>query len=140
MIMLYWFFCQLRWVLLPVACSTLTVLFTVGVLGAVGRPATVVSSNFISLLAIITISLIIHLIVRYREIHELDPSIQQHELILETVKSKFPSCFYTALTTIVAFGSLLFSGIRPVMDFGWMMAIGGIGWVGTSLSGSIPTW
>jgi uncharacterized protein len=40
------------------------------------------------------------------------------------VHSKFTPCLYTALTTMVAFGSLLVSGIRPVIDFGWMMVIG----------------
>jgi len=117
-------FRKLRWVMLPMFTCVVTVIVVVGLLGLLDWPVTVVSSNFISLLLIITLSLSVHLIVRYREIHELDPAIQQHELILETVKSKFPSCFYTALTTIVAFGSLLFSGIRPVIDFGWMMAIG----------------
>jgi len=117
-------FRRARWVLLPMFTCVVTVTIVVGLLGLLNWPVTVVSSNFISLLLIITLSLSVHLIVRYREIHELDPEIQQHELILETVKSKFPSCFYTSLTTIVAFGSLLFSGIRPVIDFGWMMAIG----------------
>jgi predicted RND superfamily exporter protein len=40
------------------------------------------------------------------------------------MRSKALPSLYTALTTIVAFGSLLVSGIRPVIDFGWMMAIG----------------
>jgi predicted RND superfamily exporter protein len=44
--------------------------------------------------------------------------------LLETVRSKFIPCFYTAITTMVAFGSLLVSGIRPVIDFGWMMVYG----------------
>ena len=33
-------------------------------------------------------------------------------------------CLYTALTTIVAFASLVFSDIKPVIDFGYMMVIG----------------
>jgi predicted RND superfamily exporter protein len=40
------------------------------------------------------------------------------------MRSKALPSLYTALTTIVAFSSLLVSGIRPVIDFGWMMAIG----------------
>ena len=31
---------------------------------------------------------------------------------------------YTVLTTICAFLSLIFSGIKPIIDFGWMMALG----------------
>jgi hypothetical protein len=87
-------------------------------------PVTVVSSNFVSLLLIITLSLIIHLIVRYRELAAINEGYSQFELVSETVRSKFIPCVYTAVTTMVAFGSLLVSGIRPVIDFGWMMVIG----------------
>ncbi len=81
-------------------------------------------SNFVSLLLIITLSLIIHLIVRYRELATIKPEATQYELVSETVHSKFTPSFYTSVTTMVAFGSLLVSGIRPVIDFGWMMVIG----------------
>jgi predicted RND superfamily exporter protein len=113
-----------RWVLLPMLTCLVTGLIMVGYLGLVDWPVTVVSSNFISLLLIITLSLTIHLIVSYRELHANSPSASQYELVRETIRAKVESCFYTALTTIVAFGSLLFSGIRPVIDFGWMMAFG----------------
>jgi len=66
----------------------------------------------------------IHLIVRYRELARQKSEATQYELVSETVRSKFEPSFYTAVTTMVAFGSLLVSGIRPVIDFGWMMVIG----------------
>ena len=31
---------------------------------------------------------------------------------------------YTVLTTIIAFLSLIFSEIKPIIDFGWMMTLG----------------
>ena len=113
-----------RWVLLPLLTCCVVVIVMTGWLGLVHWPVTVVSSNFISLLLIITLSLTIHLIVRYRELHEIMPDASQRELVSETLSSKVMPCFYTALTTIVAFCSLLFSGIRPVIDFGWMMSVG----------------
>jgi predicted RND superfamily exporter protein len=113
-----------RWVLLPLVTCFATGTIMIGILGLVDWPVTVVSSNFISLLLIITLSLTVHLIVRYRELHALDPAADQPSLVLETLRTKVVACFYTAATTMVAFGSLLFSGIRPVIDFGWMMAIG----------------
>jgi len=113
-----------RWVLLPMATSLAAGLVMVGYLGFVDWPVTVVSSNFISLLLIITLSITIHLIVHFRELHAKNPDADQYTLVRETVRTKAMPCLYTALTTIVAFGSLLFSGIRPVIDFGWMMAIG----------------
>ena len=113
-----------RWVILPMlACGAAGVVM-VGFLGLVDWPVTVVSSNFMSLLLILTLSLAIHLVVRYRELHEESPDADQEELVREMVRAKTVPCLYTAITTIVAFGSLLFSGIRPVIDFGWMMATG----------------
>jgi predicted RND superfamily exporter protein len=113
-----------RWVFLPMITCLVTGVVMVGWLGLVDWPVTVVSSNFISLLLIITLSLTIHLIVRYRELHAGNPGASQYELLRETVRTKALACFYTAVTTMVAFCSLLFSGIRPVIDFGWMMTVG----------------
>ncbi len=117
-------FSSVRWVVLPLFACLASALVMVGYLGLVQWPVTVVSSNFVSLLLIITLSLVIHLIVRYREVAELETEATQFELISETVRSKFVPCIFTAVTTMVAFGSLLVSGIRPVIDFGWMMVIG----------------
>ena len=123
-LILFTAFRQPRWVLLPVATCAATVIAMVGLLGLLGWPVTVVSSNFISLLLILNLALCVHLVVRYREIHEQQPEWDQRALVRETVFSKFYPCLYTVLTTMVAFGSLLVSGIRPVIDFGWMMVIG----------------
>ncbi|MFA9419009.1 MAG: RND family transporter [Gammaproteobacteria bacterium] len=117
-------FRSFRWVVLPLATCITSVLVMIGFLGWLQWPVTVVSSNFISLLLIVTLSLIIHLIVRYRELASIQTESSQPELVRETVESKFVPCLYTAITTMVAFGSLLVSGIRPVIDFGWMMVIG----------------
>jgi predicted RND superfamily exporter protein len=113
-----------RWVVLPMLACAAAGVIMVGFLGLVDWPVTVVSSNFMSLLLILTLSLAIHLVVRYRELHEASPDAEQETLVREMVRSKTVPCLYTAITTMVAFGSLLFSGIRPVIDFGWMMAIG----------------
>lgn len=117
-------FRSVRWVILPLVACVTSALVMMGYLGWMHWPVTVVSSNFISLLLIITLSLVIHLIVRYREVSEQTPRASQFELVSETIRSKFLPCVYTAITTMVAFGSLLVSGIRPVIDFGWMMVIG----------------
>ncbi len=124
MISLYGFFRNWRWVVLPIVGSAVTIIFTTGILGYVGRPATVISSNFVSLLAIITISLNIHLIVRFRELFHLDSASSVRDLVRGTMRSKFAPCAYNSVTTIAAFGSLMASSIVPVVDFGWMMCLG----------------
>ena len=114
-------FRRARWVLVPAAICATTVVVMVGWIGFAGWPVTVVSSNFISLVLIITLSLIVHLIVRYRELHAHDPDASQHELLRGTIGSKIQPSFFTSLTTGISFGSLMFADIRPVIDFGLMM-------------------
>jgi uncharacterized protein len=117
-------FKKVRWVVLPLGCSALVALFVVGFFGWMDWRVTVVSSNFISLLLIITISLSIHLIVRYQELAAKDKDANQDVLISNTVIQMLKPCFYTALTTMIAFASLAVSDIKPVIDFGQMMVAG----------------
>ena len=117
-------FRQWRWVLVPLLCCGFTVWLMIGFLGWAQWPVTVISSNFISLLLIMTLSLTIHLIVRYREFQHDEPGASPKDTLRNTVMAMIKPCFYMAITTIVAFGSLTFSGIRPVIDFGWMMTLG----------------
>jgi len=113
-----------RWVVLPLLTCLVTGISMAGLLGWLDWHVTIVSSNFISLVLILCLALDLHIIVRYREIHAKYPDADQFTLVSRTVRRIVEPCLYTALTTMIAFGSLLVSGIRPVIDFGWMMAIG----------------
>ncbi len=113
-----------RWVLLPLISCVYAGLTMVGLLGFMGWPVTVISSNFVALMLIITMSMTVHLIVRYRQLERDEPGRSQQELVFKTTQKMFWPCLYTALTTIIAFGSLVFSDIKPVIDFGWMMSLG----------------
>ena len=117
-------FREVRWVALPLAGCFYAGLTMIGMLGLVGWKVTVISSNFLALMLIITISMNIHLTVRYRQLHRDFPDLSHHDLVATTVRRMVWPCLYTALTTIIGFGSLVFSGIKPVIDFGWMMSIG----------------
>jgi len=117
-------FIRLRWVVLSMISCLLSVVIMTGFLGLTDFPVTVVSANFIALLLIFSLSITVHLIVRYRELHAEHPDRDQTWLVTVTMRDKFLPCLFTTLTTIVAFASLIFSGIRPVIDFGWMMVAG----------------
>lgn len=117
-------FRKIRFIVLPLLTCGICITTILGFLSWVDWRLTVISSNFILLLLIITLALTIHLIVRYRELLSSQPSASQHELVRQTVLSMAKPCLYTVLTTIVAFTSLMVSNIRPVIDFGWMMTIG----------------
>jgi len=117
-------FRKLRWVVLPLATCAICLVMILGFLSWIDWRLTVISSNFVSLLLIITLALTIHLIVRYRELQAQNPEADQRELVSNTLLSMAKPCLYTVLTTIVAFTSLVVSNIRPVIDFGWMMTMG----------------
>ena len=117
-------FRQLRWVVLPFLTALVASIMVIGYLGFVEWRVTIVSSNFLALLLIFSLSLSIHLIVRYRELELINENAEQRYLVRETVRSKVVPCFYTVITTMVAFASLVTSDIRPVIDFGWIMVIG----------------
>ncbi len=113
-----------RYVALPLLCCAVAGIIMVGMLGLMDWRVTVVSSNFISLLLIITISLTVHLMVRYRELRATRHFSDHDRLLRHAILSMFRPCLYTALTTAVAFGSLIVSGILPIINFGWMMMMG----------------
>ena len=113
-----------RWVVIPMLCTGLTATAMIGALGMLDRPVSVISANFVALLLVITMSMTIHLVVRYRETQAREPGTDRRTLVRDTMHFMFKPCIYTSLTTIVAFTSLLVSGIRPVIDFGQIMTIG----------------
>jgi len=117
-------FRSVRWVVLPLGSCFYAGLVMVGLLGLIGWKVTVISSNFLALMLILTISMNIHLIVRYRQLRRDFPGSGQRELVAATVAKMARPCLYTALTSIIGFGSLVVSDIKPVIDFGWMMSTG----------------
>jgi predicted RND superfamily exporter protein len=117
-------FRKLRWVALPLLCCFFASIVMIGVLGLFGWEVTVISSNFLALMLIITISMNIHLAIRYTQLLRDDPKASQFDLVSSTMRRMVWPCLYTALTTIVGFSSLVFSNIKPVQDFGWMMSMG----------------
>lgn len=123
-IMLALIFRGARWVLLPIGISVTGALIMTGVLGALGWKVTIISSNFFSLLLVMTLSVTIHLVVRFKELAQQTPEADVKALTLLTLQQMSKPCLFTTLTTIAAFASLMISDVRPVIDFGWMMAIG----------------
>ncbi|SVC92010.1 uncharacterized protein METZ01_LOCUS344864, partial [marine metagenome] len=117
-------FRKLRWIVLPLLSCFYAGLIMTGVLGLIGWKVTVISSNFLALMLIITISMNIHLIVRYLQLHRDHPGDDQLALVRTTTHKMVRPCLYTALTTIMGFSSLVVSDIKPVIDFGWMMSAG----------------
>lgn len=117
-------FKKARWVILPMTCCIFAAIVMVGILGLFDWKVTVISSNFISIQLIITMTYAMHLVVRYREILSETPDASQRELVSKTMHVMLVPFFYAALTTVVGFGSLASSDIKPVITFGYMMMAG----------------
>ena len=120
-----WFvFKNIKWVLIPlIGCAT-SVIIMIGLLGLFGWKVTVISSNFIALMLILNMAMNIHLTVRFLQLKKEFPQISKSEAVLDASKKMVFPILYTVLTTICAFLSLIFSGIKPIIDFGWMMTLG----------------
>ena len=96
----------------------------IGLLGLIGWKVTVISSNFIALMLILNMAMNIHVTVRFLQLKKEFPQLKKDEAVLEASTKMMLPILYTVLTTICAFSSLVFSGIKPIIDFGWMMTLG----------------
>jgi len=122
--MLWIIFRQIRFVVLPIVVSFCAVIITTGINALVGLEVTVISSNYVAMQLITTLSLVIHLIVCYREEYALYPHASQQELLSITLtRMGIPSVF-VILTSVAGFGSLMTCDILPIIDLGMMMNIG----------------
>ena len=121
---LWFIFRNLKWVVMPLLGCATSVIVMIGLLGMLGWKVTVISSNFIALMLILNMAMNIHVTVRYLQLKKEFPQLSKDQAILEASKKMMLPILYTVLTTICAFLSLVFSGIKPIIDFGWMMTLG----------------
>ena len=121
---LWFIFKNIKWVVMPLLGCLTSVIIMMGLLGLIGWKVTVISSNFIALMLILNMAMNIHLTVRFLQLKKEYPDISKKEAVLEATNRMFLPILYTIMTTICAFLSLIFSGIKPIIDFGWMMTLG----------------
>ena len=121
---LWLIFRNIKWVIMPLLGCATSVITMIGLLGLVGWKVTVISSNFIALMLILNMAMNIHVTVRFLQLKKELPNLNNDEVILKASKKMMLPILYTVLTTICAFLSLVFSGIKPIIDFGWMMTLG----------------
>ena len=121
---LWLIFKNIKWVAMPLLGCATSVIIMIGLLGLLGWKVTVISSNFIALMLILNMAMNIHLTVRYLQLKKEFPQLSKNEAVFEASKKMMLPILYTVLTTICAFLSLVFSGIKPIIDFGWMMTLG----------------
>ena len=121
---LWYIFRKLIWILVPISSCFFSVIIMTGLLGLLGWKVTVISSNFIALMLILTMAMNIHMSTRFLQLKENFPDKNILDLLILTTEKMFWPILYTVMTTIIAFLSLIFSEIKPIIDFGWMMTMG----------------
>jgi len=121
---LWFIFRNIKWVAMPLLGCATSVIIMIGLLGLIGWKVTVISSNFIALMLILNMAMNIHVTVRFLQLKKEYPSLSKSSVVLEASQKMMLPILYTVLTTICAFLSLIFSGIKPIIDFGWMMTLG----------------
>ncbi|MDC0521848.1 MMPL family transporter [Candidatus Pelagibacter sp.] len=120
-----WFvFRKLIWIIVPISSCFFSVVIMMGLLGLLGWKVTVISSNFIALMLILTMAMNIHMSTRFLQLRKSNPSKSNLQILTLTTGKMFWPILYTVLTTVIAFLSLIFSDIKPIIDFGWMMTFG----------------
>jgi len=120
-----WFvFRKLIWIIIPISSCFFSVVIMMGFLGLLGWKVTVISSNFIALMLILTMAMNIHMSTRFLQLKKQFPKLKKSRIVLMTSQKMLLPILYTVLTTICAFLSLIFSEIKPIIDFGWMMTFG----------------
>jgi len=121
---LWFIFKKIVWIIVPISSCFFSVIIMMGLLGLLGWKVTVISSNFIALMLILTMAMNIHMSTRFLQLTKEKPGLSKKEIILKTTSKMFWPILYTVLTTVCAFLSLIFSEIKPIIDFGWMMTLG----------------
>ncbi len=121
---LFYVFRSLIWIIIPISSCFFSVLIMMGFLGIMNWKVTVISSNFIALMLILTMAMNIHMSTRFLQLRKEFPNLSIIKIINLTTEKMVWPIIYTVLTTMCAFVSLIFSEIKPIIDFGLMMSFG----------------
>ena len=124
LLVLYLIFRNFAWMFVSIANCVYCLITMVGAISLLNWKATVISSNFIMLMMILSLSMTVHIVVRYRQFMNDYSNLKNIEILIKCLKKMYKPCLFSALTTIFAFATLYTSEIKPVMDFGLMMCVG----------------
>jgi predicted RND superfamily exporter protein len=117
-------FRSLRWLVVPMAVVLLALWSTRGILAVAGLKLTMVSTMLSAMVTVVAIATVVHVIVEYRR--QRDAGLEPEEALRQAIALLFWPVVGAIATDIVGFGSLVFSRVGPVHDFGIMTAVGAL--------------
>ncbi len=122
MVVMFLSFRMVKGVFIPLAVVLVALVWTLGVMGLVGRPITLIVAFMPVMLIAIGIADGIHLLTEYKllwaKFHDKDRAI------LGTMQQLARPVILTSLTTMAGFGALATSSLRSITDFGLFTSIG----------------
>lgn len=121
---LYYFFRSYFFVFLALFICFISLSAASGLFTLLKFQITVISSNYVALLLIITLSIVVHLITHFIQISTRYTKASIQNLVLQTLLAKAKPSLYAIITTMIGFLSLIFSHIEPIIKLGMMMSIG----------------
>jgi len=118
------FFRSLRWVIIPLAVTLLTLWMTRATLVLVGFQMSMVSSMLTAIVTVIAVATSMHVILRFREARlRGDDKVEAMKCAIGIL---FWPILWACLTDAAGFAALLIAEVGPVQDFGVMMAIASV--------------
>ena len=91
-----WFvFKKIVWIIVPLSSCIFSVVVMLGMLGLLGWKVTVISSNFIALMLILTMAMNIHLSTRFLQIKNEFPSKSKIKILEIATNKMFLPILYT---------------------------------------------
>ena len=117
-------FRSVRWLVVPMAVVLLALWSTRGVLAMLGLKLTMVSTMLSAMVTVVAIATVVHVIVEYRR--QRDLGREPEAALREAISVLFWPVVGAIVTDVIGFGSLIFSRVGPVHDFGVMTAVGAV--------------
>lgn len=121
-VILFLYFKNLRGVFLPFITVLISVVWTLGLMGMLGKHLSPLNAVMPVLLVSLGSAYGIYIIARYND--ELLEGAEREQAVNQTLKSVGISVLLASTTTIAGFASNLFSGITLMKDFGLFTAFG----------------
>ncbi len=103
------------------ACSAVTVVLTLGLVAASGRPLTMVTTALPPLLWVLSMGNIVHVLRRYQVVARDGGG---HRAVDEAVAATRRACVLASVTTAAGFASLMVAPMQPVRELGAFAAAG----------------
>lgn len=117
-------FRSLRWTMIPLLVVHWSLLVTQALLVLLQLELSMISSTLTAIVTVIGVATTMHLLFKFQQMRRAGCSREQ--ALENSLAALLAPIFWACLTDAVGFSALIASGVGPVRDFGFMMALGSL--------------